>query len=305
LSKIGEKTLAIIAVHLFGLPENMAEIKEKAQSKQVIVIEDAAQGLGNRLNPDGYLTENKFGTEQPESMFGSMGDIGILSFGRGKPLSLLGGGAILVNNTDLYKRIKDKHDLLDNSDSFLSSVEYRTKLFLYSFFFHPSLYWIPANMPGLRIGETYFSLDFAIEKCSQQMIGIGNAIAATLNGIRQIRLRMAMDYRKALNRFRDELAFIPEYDEDDDNVALMRFPIIFKKKENRDRILLRLRAEGLGATGMYPAPLNEIQGTTPYLLRIEVFPEAKYISERILTLPLHEYVTVRDIEKIVRIFETE
>lgn len=305
-SKITEKTLGVIAVHLFGLPENIAEIKKRVRGKNITIIEDAAQALGNSFAPDvlkGMNGSAKSDT-QHELMLGLMGDIGVLSFGRGKPLSMLGGGAVLVNNADLLEHIKTAHDLVDGQDTFSSRFGYVAKLILYSLFFHPSLYWIPARTPGLRLGETYFSLDIDLEKINQHIISIGNIIVSRLSEIRQTRLRVAALYRKALDRFRNELAYIPEYDDDYDRVALLRFPIIFKKKEKRGRILLRLRAKGLGATGMYPSPLNEIQDTSPYLSDRESYPAAKSVSQRILTLPLHENVSQRDIEKIVRVFES-
>lgn len=305
-SKLTEKTLGIIAVHLFGLPENVTEIKKRAHGKNITIIEDAAQALGNSYAPDMLREMNGSAKSDTryEIMLGSMGDIGVLSFGRGKPLSMLGGGAVLVNNVDLREHIKVEHDLVNCQDTFSSRFGYVAKLILYSLFFHPSLYWIPARTPGLRLGETYFSLDIDLEKINQHIISIGNIIVSKLSEIRQTRLRVAALYRKALDRFLNELAYIPEYADDDDRVALLRFPIIFKKKEKRDRILLRLGAKGLGATGMYPTPLNEIQGTSPYLSDRESYPVAKSVSRRILTLPLHENVSQRDIEKIVRVFDS-
>jgi perosamine synthetase len=304
-AKLGENTLGIIAVHLFGLPENIAEIKKRVQDKHIAIIEDAAQAFGNSFTSDmiSKLSGSTVSGTPHEIMFGSMGDIGIASFGRGKPLSLLEGGAVLVNNSDLRERIKTMHDLIDGPVTVFSRLSYVAKLIVYSIFFHPSLFWIPANIPGLRIGETHFSLDFVMEKNNRIMISIGNIIAARLNEIRQTRLHVARIYRESLDWFREDFAYIPECDDNDNHIALLRFPLIFKKKGRRDYVLGKLRAAGLGATGMYPAPLNEISGTASHLPDSEVFPEAKSISERILTLPIHEYVNARDIQKIRKVFE--
>lgn len=305
-SKLTEKTLGIIAVHLFGLPENIAEIKKRVQGKNITVIEDAAQAMGNSFALDMISKVNECAKSDThnEIMLGSIGDIGVLSFGRGKPLGMLGGGAVLVNNTDLRENIKAMHDLAGSSAPLSSFFGYAAKLILYSVLFHPSFYWIPARTPGLRLGETHFSLDVGLEKISRHVISMGNIIASRLIEIRHTRLRVASLYRKSLEKFREEFAYIPEYADDDDRVALLRFPIIFKKKEKRDRVLEELKKEGLGSTGMYPAPLHEIQGTSPYLSDRESYPAAKSVSQRILTLPLHEYVSQGDIEKIVRVFES-
>jgi perosamine synthetase len=294
-----EKTLCVIAVHLFGLPENISEIRKILENNQVMLIEDAAQAFGNSF-PSSMTTDSEI--PRP-SMLGSTGDIGILSFGRGKPLSALSGGAILVNNAELHEQITIEYDLIDSSNSLLSSAAYFAKLILYSLFFHPSLYWIPTKIPGLKIGETHFSLDFTVEQINHYAINMGKILMQKFQAIRKVHLNLASVFSDSLSGFREEFAYIPEFKTTDDRIALLRFPIIFKEKESRDRVLERLKEKSLGATGMYPAPLNEIEGTAPYFLSGGVYPEAKSVAERIITLPLHEYVSTDHIERTIRVFD--
>jgi len=61
-SKIGPKTLAVMAVHLFGLPENLIELSALTRSHGVYLIEDAAQAFGNKLG-DGDLELPGLGKE--------------------------------------------------------------------------------------------------------------------------------------------------------------------------------------------------------------------------------------------------
>ncbi len=74
------KTTAIIMPHLFGNPADMGEIVELAQSRNIRVIDDAAQALGATI--DGRPA-------------GSFGDAGIVSFGNEKICSGIGGGAVV------------------------------------------------------------------------------------------------------------------------------------------------------------------------------------------------------------------
>ena len=83
-------TRAIIVPHLFGNPADMAAIVELARSKNVLVIDDAAQALGATI--DG----------QP---VGSFGDAGVLSFGREKVCFGLGGGALVSRNEVLPRAV--------------------------------------------------------------------------------------------------------------------------------------------------------------------------------------------------------
>ena len=295
-AKTGPDTLAIIAVHLFGIPENIIELKGLAQKRGIILIEDAAQAFGNKvhlsprsspLNAYGYL--------------GSFGDIGILSFGRGKPLSLLGGGATLINNQEVEALAKKQFDFLPQSNHFLFGIRYLINLFLYSVFYHPNLYSIPQKIPGLKLGETIFTLDFPTQKMNSYVLRIGNKLMPNFDSIRKRRVELMRIYAEKLESFKEEFAFFPKFNGED--IALLRFPMIFKDRGKRDRILIELKKRGLGATGMYPVPLNEQKGVSSYLVTKGFYPNAKFVSERILTLPIHEHVRVEDIDHIRQIIE--
>jgi len=51
---------------------------------------------------------------------------------------------------------------------------------------------------------------------------------------------------------------------------------------------------------MYPTPLHRIPGLQGYF-PASCYPNAESIAERVLTLPLHEMVTSRDIRRICSI----
>ena len=60
-----------------------------------------------------------------------------------------------------------------------------------------------------------------------------------------------------------------------------------------------LSQQRLGASCSYPTPLNEIAGFRKYLSAGYEYPGAKFVADRILTLPTHPYVNEYDIQKIV------
>jgi dTDP-4-amino-4,6-dideoxygalactose transaminase len=76
-----KKTRAIIVPHLFGNPADVAGILDFARRKSIGVVDDAAQALGASVN---------------DRLAGALGDVGVLSFGREKVCSGLGGGVLLV-----------------------------------------------------------------------------------------------------------------------------------------------------------------------------------------------------------------
>ncbi len=90
--KINRHTKAIIVVHLYGQPAEMAEIQKIADSNNVFLIEDAAQAHGATYK---------------NQRVGSLSDAAGFSFYPGKNLGALGdGGAVCTNNADIYERVK-------------------------------------------------------------------------------------------------------------------------------------------------------------------------------------------------------
>jgi UDP-2-acetamido-2-deoxy-ribo-hexuluronate aminotransferase len=88
-------------------------------------------------------------------------------------------------------------------------------------------------------------------------------------------------------------------------VALLRYPIIFKEAAKRDLVLPALLKKGLGASGSYPVPLNELEGSASRIQNPQSeFPNGKAISQRIMTLPLHRYVREEDIAEMGRVFSS-
>jgi len=87
-AKITPRTRAIIAVHLFGNPCNMAALRDIAQRHQLFLIEDCCQA--------------HFAAYQGQTV-GTMGDINGFSFG-GKHLSAGMGGAVLTDDPVLWER---------------------------------------------------------------------------------------------------------------------------------------------------------------------------------------------------------
>lgn len=94
---ITPNTKAVIAVHLYGQCANMEDILRIANSKNVAVVEDTAQGIG------AWYTF-KDGTKKRT---GTMGHIGTTSFFPSKNLGCYGdGGAIFTNDDAMAEKIR-------------------------------------------------------------------------------------------------------------------------------------------------------------------------------------------------------
>ena len=79
----GKKPKAIIAVHLYGMPFKVNDIKAIANKYEIPLIEDSAEALGSAFKGQ---------------KCGTFGDISILSFNGNKIITTSGGGAIVTKN---------------------------------------------------------------------------------------------------------------------------------------------------------------------------------------------------------------
>ena len=91
-SAVSPRTRAIIAVHLYGHPANMAALKDVAHSRGLALIEDCAQAQGATI-----------GGRQ----VGSFGNVGCFSFYPTKNLGAIGdGGAIVTDDPAVADRLR-------------------------------------------------------------------------------------------------------------------------------------------------------------------------------------------------------
>lgn len=87
--KITDKTRAIMAVHIYGLPVNMGPVLEIAKKYNLYVIEDAAEAIGVICNG---------------KQCGSFGDISAMSFFANKHITTGEGGMVLADDDLLLDR---------------------------------------------------------------------------------------------------------------------------------------------------------------------------------------------------------
>jgi len=89
--QITNRTKAIIAVHIYGLPCNIKELSELADRHDLLLIEDAAEALGADVL--GKKT-------------GSFGDAAIFSFSGNKIITAGEGGMAVAKSSEIYNKLK-------------------------------------------------------------------------------------------------------------------------------------------------------------------------------------------------------
>ena len=90
IAKTGKKPKAIVPVALYGMPYDCERIMEVANSYDIPVVEDAAEGFGSKF--DGKV-------------LGTFGKFGVLSFNGNKMITTSGGGALICADADSKNNI--------------------------------------------------------------------------------------------------------------------------------------------------------------------------------------------------------
>jgi len=85
----GKKPKAIIAVHLYGMPYKIEEVRSIANQYEIPILEDSAEALGSSYKGQ---------------KCGTFGDISVLSFNGNKIITTSGGGAIVTKNIELKNK---------------------------------------------------------------------------------------------------------------------------------------------------------------------------------------------------------
>jgi dTDP-4-amino-4,6-dideoxygalactose transaminase len=109
--KITNKTRAIIPVHYGGAPcKEIRVLREIADDHDLLLIEDAAESLGSKIN-------NK--------MVGTFGSSSMFSFCQNKVITAGEGGAIVTDSKEVYQKLKliSSHGRLEKGDSYFSTTK--------------------------------------------------------------------------------------------------------------------------------------------------------------------------------------
>ena len=97
--KITSRTKAILATHVFGNPCNVEEIEKIAKKHGLVVIYDAAHAFGVKYKGNSLV---------------KYGDISTCSFHATKIFHTGEGGALIINNKNMYKELFYRHNFGHN-----------------------------------------------------------------------------------------------------------------------------------------------------------------------------------------------
>lgn len=253
----------VVLVHLYGVPVDLDLAGSLAREYGALLIEDAAQGSGGGW--DGRT-------------LGASGSLGILSFGRGKGITGGTGGALLANDARGRAALATARTLTGPGRTSLREVVALLAQWLLA---RRWLYWLPAALPFLGLGETTYRAPRPAARISAFACGVLRGTvreSGREEGIR--RANAAALLARIAPQVGAAVAVPPR------GVAgYLRLPLL---SSHADVLSTGGDRSRLGVMRSYPRPLTELRG---FGARASgggaTFPGAQELSARLITIPVH------------------
>jgi perosamine synthetase len=265
-------TLCVVAHHLFGIPSNIERVRALCRDRGIAVIEDAAQAMG---------------VESGGRKLGTIGDVGVFSLGRGKNITCGSGGIVITESDAIAAEVRRQWPGLEAPPPAEVLSDFAKLLFM-AVFIRPRLYWLPAALPFLRLGQTIFPKTVFVKRLSGMQAGLLHDWQRRLGQLNRRRSETAASVSRELSL---RLPPGPSH-------PYLRLPILAPTPQRRDRIHLLAQRRGLGVSLAYPTPINEIPEISK-MFDGQRYPSARRVSERILTIPTHQWLSEKDTRAIL------
>jgi perosamine synthetase len=269
---LGADTLCVLAHHLFGIPSDIERIRALCSARGIFVVEDAAQAMG---------------AEHKGRHLGTLGDVGIFSLGRGKNITC-GSGGIMVTSSDEIAGVMARECRQLEAPGPAELLKELLQLVLMAVFIRPRLYWIPAALPFLRLGQTIYPRRIRMRRLPGMQAGLLRNWRSNLARSNRIRSETATYFSQ---RLPFPLAHGPSH-------PYLRLPVFLASPRERNRIYALSQERGLGLGVAYPTAINEIPEVR-VAIHGQRFPSAQRVAERLLTIPTHHWLSEKDKRAIV------
>lgn len=265
-----------VLVDLFGTRHEMPVHGETAATSRVTLVHDRAQSLAG-----------------PGQEVDSAADLVVVSRGRGKPATLLGGGATWARQADEFSAFAAARFPVGN----WSAASTALRAALYNLATQPLAFGAVAQLPFLHIGETKLRTLPAITRLPQSwLVHAARQLRAWRSECAARRARtLAMAELIPANNFRipsDALQTAA-------SEGLNRLPVMCSDTEQARWLISR--GTSLGISPMYGKTLPEFMGMSATDAAL-AFPVAYRFSRTLVTLPTHARCGPRTRQNLQELF---
>tara|TARA_B100000900_G_scaffold395401_1_gene393751 strand:+ start:4555 stop:5640 length:1086 start_codon:yes stop_codon:yes gene_type:complete len=290
--KINKNTKAIILQHTFGIIGSVDEIVEVAKKYNITIIEDCCHTHNSTHN---------------NNLVGSFGSASFYSYEWGKPLVGGIGGSVETSDIELQSNLRNDYDSYIYP-SFFDSSRINIQYFIFKILYKPKFYWplkktfhllsklgiASGNYNG--INENTISSDFkkrmskSIKNRIKRKLGLQKMITKKSNFI-------TSEYKNNITNNN----FTHLKGKDNDGTVYARYPLI---TDNKEAILAEAEHENIEIAGWYNSPIHPLESMDYKHVFYEkgMCDNAEKICKKVISLPVHYSVKIKDIERIVKFF---
>ena len=280
--------LAVVAVHLAGIPVDMGPVMRSAKACGAFVIEDCAQALG---------------AAHQGRKVGTIGDFAFFSLCRGKGITIYEGGAAVTINDQRAVALDRTISRLARPAPWAETIRI-LELLGYGIFYRPLLFWFVFKWPqehwlsrGDRVrafGED-FAVDFPTHRVSRFRQALGHASFGRLEtGIVRQREQAAAYFQA----FETRPGIRPVKELPGDKAVYPYVTVIVNDAAARDKVLEGLDKLGAGASIIYVHALPDygyLKGQVPAGPCVN----GRHLAASTLTFSTSEFLTDGDRGSVV------
>lgn len=268
--KISSKTKAILAVHLYGQLADMEQINFVAKEHNLLVIEDAAQAHGAKLNsnieipnsnalnlePRKYNLQPTTQNPQPNLKAGNLGNAAGFSFYPSKNLGVLGdAGAITTNDVALA-------EILFSLRNYGSQIKYH---------------------------NDFIGINSRLDELQAAFL---NVKLPNLDAENRRRIAIAKRY---LIGIKNNAIALPFYHNSENHV----FHLFVVRVKNRTKLQEYLMENGIQTQIHYPIPPHKQKALSQFSHLS--FPITEKIHDEALSLPMSPVMTDDEVDFVIKI----
>lgn len=277
-ASLTDRTAAVIAVNFLGIPERLKQLYEMTTAQGCYLINDSCQSL------------------PALPLSGESWDYRALSFGRGKPVTLLHGGAL---QTPTHRQPEIVISPENNPDSKLVEAYLKIKRVVFQISRSPIIFSL-LHKAGLAGGTRYAPLTTIkpMQHYSLSLLSLG------IEQHRNSALRVQERFRHWLQRHPGVFVDLMSNASNADSMRLLRYPLLACSRTARDQLIRRFRSVGICASPLYMEPLMNIKGTC-LAVPANTCPAAQNFSRKLITLPLHSDISDVIVDKMLCVLEAD
>ncbi|MGE5280062.1 MAG: DegT/DnrJ/EryC1/StrS family aminotransferase [Deltaproteobacteria bacterium] len=281
LRRVNGRTLAVVGVHMFGIPWTAAAMLRQRLPRDVFFIEDAAQAFGATIGG------------RP---VGAFGDASFYSFNRGKNLPVYAGGCALTSDARIGALLREAWMGL-KGPGLGEYADVVVKLGGLCLAFKPGVYGLLSRWIA-RYKETSVPLDIPQAHLTGFQAAFGRRLLASSQRTFSARRSNAAALMQGLSDIPG--VRLPRWTSEAHPV-LNRLPVVIEETAYVPNVIDRLEGRGIEASRLYVRPLHRIFD----IAGGEAFPNAEYLAQRLVTLPVHPLVTPGDIEVMIEVIREQ